>query len=197
MDSNGFDKIKENFSENLRLYRKMKGLTQAELGEQAGMSTTIISDYENKNKTPNLKAIWNLSKVLGVTLDQLCAIDPDEQLQVSMKHEFCLTALAFINQCKAQVHVQDNIIQLKILQKNDNQEYSSYNILEFFKDYEIIQSINKPPIKEEMIEALLSDLRKKYNYLPNLPDYKEMEKREKSKKKVKNKKLENNNTAEN
>ena len=197
MDSDGFDKIKDNFSENLRLYRKMKGLTQAELGEQAGMSTTIISDYENKNKTPNLKAIWNLSKVLVLTFDQLCAIDPDEQLQVSMEHEFCLTALAFINQCKAQVHVQDNIIQLKILQKNDNQEYSSYNILEFFKDYEIIQSINKPPIKEEMIEALLSDLRKKYNYLPSLPDYKEIEKREKSKKKVKNKKLENNNTAEN
>lgn len=182
------------FGESLCKFRKEINLTQGDLAEKAGMSTTIISDYERGEKAAS---IWNakqLADVLGVTMDSLCGIDKEIQEQNRLENMPILAILAVLKQFKAQVHVAESKITLTISSdndrikhpsknddksypsKDDGKIYSSKEILNFFREYEMIQafadSANKNDLGNDMIELLLSNLRQKYKHLPGLPEYK-------------------------
>jgi transcriptional regulator with XRE-family HTH domain len=57
--------------ELIRFYRKRKHLTQAALGEAAGLSEPAIRNYELGNRTPDRGQLEKISKALGVTPDSL------------------------------------------------------------------------------------------------------------------------------
>lgn len=57
--------------ELIRFYRKRKHLTQAGLGEAAGLSEPAIRNYELGNRTPDRGQLEKISKALGVTPDSL------------------------------------------------------------------------------------------------------------------------------
>lgn len=60
-----------NTGELIRFYRKRKRLTQAGLGEAAGLSEPAIRNYELGNRTPDRSQLEKISKALGVTPDSL------------------------------------------------------------------------------------------------------------------------------
>ena len=60
-----------NTGELIRFYRKPKHLTQAGLGEAAGLSEPAIRNYELGNRTPDRGQLEKISKALGVTPDSL------------------------------------------------------------------------------------------------------------------------------
>ena len=60
-----------NTGELIRFYRKRKHLTQASLGEAAGLSEPAIRNYELGNRTPDRGQLEKISKALGVTPDSL------------------------------------------------------------------------------------------------------------------------------
>lgn len=60
-----------NTGELIRFYRKRKHLTQAGLGEVAGLSEPAIRNYELGNRTPDRGQLEKISKALGVTPDSL------------------------------------------------------------------------------------------------------------------------------
>lgn len=60
-----------NTGELIRFYRKRKHLTQAGLGEAAGLSEPAIRNYELGNRTPDRDQLEKISKALGVTPDSL------------------------------------------------------------------------------------------------------------------------------
>lgn len=60
-----------NTGELIRFYRKRKHLTQAGLGEAAGLSEPAIRNYELGNRTPDREQLEKISKALGVTPDSL------------------------------------------------------------------------------------------------------------------------------
>lgn len=60
-----------NTGELIRFYRKRKHLTQAGLGEAAGLSEPAIRNYELGNRTPDRGQLEKISKALGVTPDSL------------------------------------------------------------------------------------------------------------------------------
>lgn len=60
-----------NTGELIRFYRKRKHLTQAGLGEAAGLSEPAIRNYELGNRTPDRGQLGKISKALGVTPDSL------------------------------------------------------------------------------------------------------------------------------
>lgn len=57
----------------LSFYRKKAGLTQEELAERTNLSTTYIGMLEapNISKTPSLKTLYTISKVLDIPLYKL------------------------------------------------------------------------------------------------------------------------------
>ena len=72
--------IYEQVAMNIKKYRRMAGMTQAELGEAIGVSHEFIRRTESKKgkKTFSFQTLWNISKVLNVSLDKLTEIDTDQ-----------------------------------------------------------------------------------------------------------------------
>ena len=51
--------------------RKEKGMTQAQLGEQMGVTDKAVSKWERDLSYPDIGSVPKLAEVLGVTVDQL------------------------------------------------------------------------------------------------------------------------------
>ena len=64
---------------NILYFRKEKGLTQAQLAEQLGISAQAVSKWEREISCPDLSLIEPLVRIFGITSDQLFGIDPWEQ----------------------------------------------------------------------------------------------------------------------
>ena len=56
---------------NLRVIRKQKGLTQAQLSAASGVNRVCIAKYETGISVPSLKTAEKLADALGVTVDEL------------------------------------------------------------------------------------------------------------------------------
>lgn len=59
------------FNEKLQELRKRKGLTQEELAQLLYVSRTAISKWESGRGFPNIESLKAISKVFGVSLDEL------------------------------------------------------------------------------------------------------------------------------
>lgn len=72
--------IYEQVAKNIKKYRKLARLTQAQLAEKIGVSHEFIRRIESKKgkKTFSFQTLWNISLVLNVSLNQLTEIDTDE-----------------------------------------------------------------------------------------------------------------------
>lgn len=58
-------------SRNIKFLRKQKGLTQAEMHSQTGISNATWSNYELGNTEPNVDLLIIIAKFFGVTVDEL------------------------------------------------------------------------------------------------------------------------------
>ncbi|KAA0948157.1 MULTISPECIES: helix-turn-helix transcriptional regulator [unclassified Pseudomonas] len=65
----------------IRRYRKVAGLTQAELGEKTGFDPKTISRFETGTYTPSVEALFLFAEALEVKLKVFFAdlVDEDEQ----------------------------------------------------------------------------------------------------------------------
>ena len=57
--------------ENIRKYRKKRGLSQKELGELLGMTKQMIDIYESGKRNTKLDSLRNIANVLNVTVADL------------------------------------------------------------------------------------------------------------------------------
>ena len=60
-----------NFSEKLTNLRKQKGLSQEELGYELNVTRQTISKWELGQTTPEMDKLVQMSKIFGVSLDEL------------------------------------------------------------------------------------------------------------------------------
>jgi len=67
--------IENKFKDILKELRIEKGLTQASLAKQIGLSQTGIARWENGDRTPNIYCLVTLAKFFGVTTDFLLGIE--------------------------------------------------------------------------------------------------------------------------
>lgn len=61
--------------DKIRSLRKAANLTQAELGEEVGVSQNAINFFENGLKDPQVKVLARIAKRLGCTVDELIIND--------------------------------------------------------------------------------------------------------------------------
>ncbi len=76
------ERVMENkFAEILKELRTEKGMGQAELARNIGVSNGIVSLWENKKREPTMSSLIALAKHFNVSLDYLTGIDQHENQQ--------------------------------------------------------------------------------------------------------------------
>ncbi|MDY3001910.1 helix-turn-helix transcriptional regulator [Romboutsia timonensis] len=60
-----------NIGENIKTYRKEKGLTQEQLGNLSGLSKNAIYNYENNKRVPNIDTIKQIANALDIPISIL------------------------------------------------------------------------------------------------------------------------------
>lgn len=53
----------------VRKYRNLRELSLRELGEQAGLAVSTLSDIENDKAMPSIKALKRVAEALGTDVD--------------------------------------------------------------------------------------------------------------------------------
>lgn len=51
---------------NVRMQRKLKGMTQEELAHEAGMERSYVSDLERGTRNPSVRALGRLAAALNI-----------------------------------------------------------------------------------------------------------------------------------
>ena len=59
------------FNINLKKYRELRGMTQQEIASQLGISQQAYGQYERATREPRLDTLRSMSKILGVSIDEL------------------------------------------------------------------------------------------------------------------------------
>lgn len=63
--------MKTKFHEYLTMFRKQKGLTQAQMAEKLEVSRSTYTNYEAGNRSPDLEGLECISEILDCSLDEL------------------------------------------------------------------------------------------------------------------------------
>lgn len=63
--------MENTIGKRIALLRKQRGLTQEDLAERMGVSGQAVSKWENNLSCPDIALLSELSKTLGVTVDEL------------------------------------------------------------------------------------------------------------------------------
>jgi transcriptional regulator with XRE-family HTH domain len=69
--------LRETLGKNLKLYRFLRNLSQAELAKRANISLTFLSDIERGNKWPYPETLVNLAGALDVPVSTLFTLKQD------------------------------------------------------------------------------------------------------------------------
>ena len=70
--------MNETMGNRIAKYRKAKGMTQEELANAMGVSSQAVSKWENDASCPDISLLPQLSKVLGISTDELLTGKHDE-----------------------------------------------------------------------------------------------------------------------
>lgn len=75
--------IYEQIAKNIKKYRKLAGISQAELAERVGVSHEFIRRNESQKgkKSFSVDTVWKISIALDISPGQLFEIDMDELIQ--------------------------------------------------------------------------------------------------------------------
>lgn len=71
------------FGTRLRDLRIRAGLTQKQLGERIGVTKSVISFYELRERTPSPEVLVKLASVFHVTSDYLLGIEKGKSVDIS------------------------------------------------------------------------------------------------------------------
>ena len=71
------------FGENLKSLRTKKGLSQTQLATKLWLNKSIISAYENEQRSPSLDALIKLSYEFNVSMEYLLGIEREKTLDIS------------------------------------------------------------------------------------------------------------------
>lgn len=84
-----------NVGENIRKYRKEKGLTQSELAHKTSLALSTIQRYEKGHRQPTMQVLQKIADALGIPVYRLTFND-EESLKAIEKAENILKNFKFV-----------------------------------------------------------------------------------------------------
>lgn len=76
------------FAERLKLLRTQKKMSQKELGQALGVSSSTIGMYEREKRTPDLSMVKAVSSFFEVSIDYLLGTTNDPVIKNLNSNEF-------------------------------------------------------------------------------------------------------------
>ncbi len=67
-----------NLGKNIYERRKAMGMTQDDLAAKLGVSPQAVSKWENNLSCPDISLLPEISKIFGVSVDELLSVEPSE-----------------------------------------------------------------------------------------------------------------------
>ena len=67
---------KQSFGSMIANLRRERGMTQAELAEQMGVTDKAVSKWERDLSMPDTASLPRLAEIFGITLDELMSVQP-------------------------------------------------------------------------------------------------------------------------
>lgn len=117
---------------NIYNLRKMRNLTQEELGGMVGVSAGAVSKWENDNSTPDISLLAPLARALNSTLDELLSFNLElTSSEISIIKKELTSAFmteayeGALEKCKAYLKEYSNSIELKLTIASLVQMYSA------------------------------------------------------------------------
>lgn len=83
----------------IREYRIGKKLEQKQLASLIGVARVTISQYENNARKPTFDNMIKLSRVFGISLDEICGLETTKTIDVSMLNEKQIEAVTLFIEC--------------------------------------------------------------------------------------------------
>lgn len=71
------------FGTRLKTLRRSAGLTQAQLGERVGLTKSVVSFYELRERAPSPETLVKFVSVFRVSTDYLLGVEPRRSIDVS------------------------------------------------------------------------------------------------------------------
>ena len=73
---------------NIAKYRKALGITQEELGVKLGVTNQAVSKWESEVSMPDIMLLPEITKALGITLNDIYGIEKEEKTAPVSADEF-------------------------------------------------------------------------------------------------------------
>ena len=163
-------RFKETFANNLGRIRSERELSQEKLADMAGISLSVVSNYENKKKLASALYAKKLATALDVSIDELCGESADTRYIKKLEDNPIQAILTVIRLFRFLTDNGDIILSMP----HDEAGYSSTEIKKFIKEYMVVQEFkdkNSNDSGVEMAGKLLEHLAEKYKHIPDFPDY--------------------------
>ncbi len=93
---NGED-VKSNITKNIIKYREKAGLSQKELAKILNISPSRISNWEQGSNCPNIEILFEVCKVLNVSINDIYGVYPDANVMLSYAEQEHIKKYRFIS----------------------------------------------------------------------------------------------------
>ena len=70
-----------NYGKRFQLYRRKKQLTQKDAADELGVKPYQLANYESNRSEPNIKVLIGMSKLYGVSIEQLLGVTQETFLE--------------------------------------------------------------------------------------------------------------------
>ena len=98
------ENIRKGLGKRIRTFRKLKALTQEELGERAGLSYKFVGEMERGKVNPSLDSLVRIANALGVKVGNLFPHEADIFPQFSSQDLYLIKkALRLLNRAFSKV----------------------------------------------------------------------------------------------
>lgn len=88
--------MKYELAENIKKLRIQKHLTQKELGNKLGITTSTVASYESQDRLPSIAVLIKLSSVFNVSIEYLLGVNKNKTIDVSELSDNQVSALNVI-----------------------------------------------------------------------------------------------------
>lgn len=79
------EKLKNQIALNIKYYRKKAGITQKQLAELVGVTSTAVSNWESGQNSINTEILFKVCEVLNVSLNDIYSTTPSAFLEQQKK----------------------------------------------------------------------------------------------------------------
>lgn len=159
------------FGERLKELKNKTDSTWEKVHEETGISKSTIYSYIDKKqpKKPTLYNAKRLAKYFNVSLSYLCGeLDENNIYDVSVIEAF----FKVLNVCNPEINTNSEYPTLVFNKYDDNNNADI--IRKFLNEYEYLKKVHSDGIiPEKLLNDFEEDLKHRYTFIPNIPDYQE------------------------